>query len=300
MKVDRFKILCVIKHEHKEASQLAEEIVAWLLEHNVDTILISSHASKEEFTISSNGCHAALILGGDGTTLAVARALHDRKIPMIGINYGKVGFLTEINPEDWKFFLPRILSTLEKLYNNKPLDENSLFISEQNLLKCSVIRQNKCIYTGYAMNDAVITRVNIARAISLSLSIDSTHMSDLRCDGLIVSTPIGATAYAIAAHGPLAMPNLNALIITPICPFAGSFSPCVVDGAANIEIIVSDANTATMLTLDGQENFNLEYNDTIHITSYEHAVPLLVSEKGWFINRLNSRGYIHKGPTSRG
>ncbi len=300
MTVDTFKILCVIKHEHKEAMATAKKVSSWLNERKVESILISSHAPKEEIISAAKDCHLALIIGGDGTTLAVARALHDNQLPIIGINYGKVGFLTEINPNKWQEFMPKILKALDKIYNNKEnIDEECLFIDEHSLLVCTVERNNKEIYKGFAMNDAVIARSNIARALSLSLCIDNTPLSNLRCDGLIVSTPIGATAYAIAAHGPLALPSLDAQIITPICPFAGAFPPCVASGNAKISIEITDESIKSILTLDGQENFPLEEKDIVNITSYKYKVPLLVSDKGWYIKRLISRGYIHEGPGTR-
>ncbi len=294
-------ILCIVKHEHNEALQTALLIEKRLKSFHINSICVSSHEEKEKIVEAAKNCKVALVIGGDGTMLAAARALHDFKIPLFGINYGKVGFLTEADPNDWEYWTDRVLKNIIESStesNNTLTESEKLFVEEHMLFECKVIRNDNVIFKGYAVNDAVIARASIARAISLSLYINDTNLSNLRCDGLIVSTPLGATAYAIAAHGPLALPGLDALIITPICPFAGAFPPCVVSGSSIVSVIVDDPSTPVILTLDGQESIPLEYQDKVKISASANRMSLFVSDRAWYVKRLNQRGYIKPGPGS--
>ncbi len=309
-----FNILCIVKHEHNEAWQTAHSIKEWFEARNVHSFLLSSHEEKESIVKHANKSHLALVIGGDGTMLATARALHNHTLPIFGINYGKVGFLTEAEPIDWEYWAVKLYITLHSLnsleikedfssilkkYSEKfPQEINPLFIEEHMLFHCTVRRENAIIYEGYALNDAVIARSEVVRAVALSLFVNDNHMSSLRCDGLIISTPLGATAYAISAHGPLALPGLDAQIITPICPFAGAFPPCVVSGTSKVSINVDDMATPVVLTLDGQESFSLKPQDKVEISAHNNKMHLLISDEAWYIKRLAKRGYIQPGPGS--
>lgn len=295
-KID-LKILCVIKHEHKEAWHLAGLLVQWFKEHGVQSVLVSSHKDQEELSHIAQECHAVLVVGGDGTMLAAARSLYASPLPLFGINFGRVGFLTEADPNQWEYWVERFLVSLYEIYEiPTKSDSQRLFIEEHNIIECTVLRNDKIIHKGYAINDAVIARAHIARTISLSIHIDKNRLGDLRCDGLIISSPLGATAYAISAHGPLALPGLDALIITPICPFANAFPPCVVAGSSLVSVVNEDSTTPVILTLDGQENIELKYKDLVNISENKTKMHLLISNKAWYTQRLVERGFIRQGP----
>ncbi len=290
-------ILCVVKHEHEMAWQTASLIEKELISQSIEYDFLSVREDAIKLTQAAKKSHAVLVIGGDGTMLGVARALHDLSLPMFGINFGRVGFLMEAKPNNWDYWLKRFIATVKEIaFNIQADDGERLLLEEHSLFHCTVQRGHEQIFEGFAFNDAVIARGNVVRAVALSLYINNNLLSDLRCDGLIISTPIGATAYAISAHGPLALPGLDALIITPICPFAGAFPPCVVSGSSLVTVGIEDVNTPAVLTLDGQESFNLLAHDIVHITTYQKKIPLLVSDSSWYVKRLGERGYIKPGP----
>ncbi len=294
-----FNILCVFKPDHNEACALAHTAIEFFKTFGITCFLTSSHSIKEEIADKAALSKAVLVFGGDGTMLATARALHSISIPLFGFNFGRVGFLMEARAEKYLYWFTRFLASLKKLYadelahiEQEKITESPLFIEEDTVLKCEVIRDNKVRHTSYAINDAVVSRMNIARAISLSISVDNIHLSTLRCDGLIVATPLGATGYALSAHGPLAMPDLEATIITPICPFASSLPPCVVSSHSPISICTPEPSDQTILTLDGQENVLLAHGDEVRIVAHSHKMKLFISDKAWYPKRLVERGFI--------
>ncbi len=297
MNITQLSILCMVKNKHQEAFKQAEIIKEYFASFDVGVHIVSVHEEKAIIQQLSQSCQLVLVLGGDGTMLSAVRSVDSEHIPFFGINYGTVGFLTEANPKDWKYWCNRLYAYLQEKYHSISTSEDSkLFIDKHSLIYCTVERNNEIIFSSTALNDAVVARSVFVRAVSLALYIDEDHLSTLRCDGLIISTAIGATAYAIAANGPLALPGLNAHIITPISPFAGAFPPCVVSSSSKINITVEEKNTPTILTLDGQDNFNLEYKDKIEISSHKNKMSLLISDKSWYTKRLVNRGYIQQGP----
>ncbi len=322
----QINIVCIVKEEHSDAWQLARTIKEWFDQNQQHTNLevLSSRQQSEllnrdmKSNDEKNACHAILVLGGDGTMLSVARTLYSLDIPLLGINFGKVGFLMEVEPVEWKSWIIRLLETLsvghknttspnsasctnilaedsQQNSHNNTINNDILLVEEHYILECEVVRDNTLIKLMYAVNDAVIARASIARTISLSIGVDNNHLSDLRCDGFIVSTPLGATAYAFSAHGPLALPGLDAQILTPICPFANSFPPCVVSGSSTVNITVLDPSTPVVLTLDGQDVTELKCGDKINISSRTAKIKLFVSDKSWYSKRLAERGFIRDG-----
>ncbi len=304
-----FNILCMYKPDHAEAKKTAFDALDFFHSFGIHCFLMSSHEKKEDIAKQAELAKAVLVFGGDGTMLATARALHSSNLPLFGFNFGRVGFLMEGVPKDAHYWFTRFLSTLHFLYpqetiftdfklkkeQSSQIQENTikpLFLEEHNILKCDIMRDGQLHYTSYAINDAVVSRMNIARAISLTISIDTNHLTTLRCDGFIVASPLGATGYALSAHGPLALPGLEATILTPICPFASSLPPCVVASSSTVNICAPDPDDKTILTLDGQENVLLEHEDIVSITAHSQKMKLLISDKAWYSKRLVERGFI--------
>ncbi len=145
------------------------------------------------------------------------------------------------------------------------------------------------------MNDVVVSRGAVAKSIFIKLCIDDIFLTDLHCDGLICSAPLGATAYAASAHGPLAFPALDAHIVTPISPFAGAFPPLVLPRESSIQITCLE-DRETFITIDGQDSYDVRKNDTVLVKSAEHKISMFVSDPRWFWKRLRERGFIMPGP----
>ena len=197
-----------------------------------------------------------VVLGGDGSVLAAARAVGDRDVPILGINLGHLGFLTEVGPDDAVAALDRVLG-------------GAAHVAERQRIAVRVVRGGREIAAGVALNDAVITKGSaLARMIELDVRVDGQHIALFRSDGLIVSTPTGSTAYNLSAGGPVIEPTVEALVINPICPHILSLRPLVVRADCAIEVILR-AEEAT-LTRDGQVGTSLEPGDSVRIERARH------------------------------
>lgn len=274
--------LILVKENNEDAMLLSKEIAAWLKNQGKTVSRGKTRSDKVAARELAKQSDIALILGGDGTMLSVARNLYGVSIPMLGVNFGRVGFLADISPSNWQEPLTSLLNGGYEIQNYTPLS-------------WELFRDSKCIEHGIAINDVVIARAFVAKAIYISISIDNIFLSNLYCDGLICSAPLGATAYAAAAHGPLAFPALNAQILTPICPFAGSFPPLVLPEESFTQIHAQEGGEAA-LTIDGQDCYSILPNDIIHVRSARYRIPMYVQHPYWFWQRLSERGFITPGP----
>jgi NAD+ kinase len=197
-----------------------------------------------------------VVLGGDGSVLAAARAVGDRDVPILGINLGHLGFLTEVGPE-------RAVDALERVLRGDAQ------VVERQRIAVHVLRGGREIAAGVVLNDAVITKgTALARMIELDVRVDGQHIALFRSDGLIVSTPTGSTAYNLSAGGPVVEPAVEALVINPICPHILSLRPLVVRSDCSIEVVLR-AEEAT-LTRDGQVGTNLAPGDCVRMARAAH------------------------------
>lgn len=193
-----------------------------------------------------------LVLGGDGTMIATARLIGDEEVPVLGVNYGGLGYLTEFRIEELYEALEMILA------GDYRLDKRVMLSVE--------LRRSKDIVTVQrVLNDVVINKSALARIIEIEAYLNKQYVSSFRADGLIVSTPTGSTAYNLSAGGPVIFPSMNAVVITPICPFTLSNRPIVVPDDAVIELSMKTANEDVALTLDGQVGFPLTAEDHVII-----------------------------------
>lgn len=274
--------LLIVKENNEQAFHLAHTIKAWLEEKKLTASVINAFTEENELLEHTKKHDVAVILGGDGTILGISRRMFKNPIPLIGINFGKVGFLADIPPEKWEECFNSLLNGKYQIQNVTPIhfDHN---------------RNGKIIHSGIAMNDVVVARGAVAKSIYIRLSIDDVFLSNLHCDGLICSAPLGATAYAASAHGPLAFPALDAHILTPISPFAGSFPPLVMPKESTIQITCLE-DRETFITVDGQDTYEVLEGDTIFVKSAEHKISMFVSDPRWFWKRLGERGFIMPGP----
>ncbi len=193
-----------------------------------------------------------VVLGGDGTMIAAARLLDKREVPVIGINYGSLGYLTEASVEQ---LIPSLESVLEGKYK----------IDHRVMLTAELKRGEESLLRSRVLNDVVISKSALARIIEIETWLDAQFVNCFRADGLIVSTPTGSTAYSLSAGGPIVYPSMNAVVITPICPHTLSNRPLVVPDEAEIELVMKTPKEEVALTLDGQVGYRLEAGDRVRI-----------------------------------
>jgi NAD+ kinase len=194
-----------------------------------------------------------VVLGGDGTMISTARLLDNRSVPVLGINYGRLGYLTEVRVEEMTDALDAVLAGDYRL-DSRLMLAAELWRGDEKLLRNRVL------------NDVVVSKSALARIIEIETKLDTQLVNVFRADGLIVSTPTGSTAYNLSAGGPIIYPSMNAVVITPICPHTLSNRPLVVPDTAEIEVTLKTPQEEVALTLDGQVGFRLEAGDRVRIT----------------------------------
>jgi NAD+ kinase len=204
-----------------------------------------------------------IVVGGDGSLLNAARGLSNYDIPLLGYNLGRLGFLTDISPDNMQHQLDEILA-------------GEYFEEPRGLLHTSIYRQGELINQSSAFNDVVVHKWNGARMLEYETFIDGQFISSSRSDGLIVSTPTGSTGYALSGGGPILHPSLHAIVLVPICPHTMTFRPIVVYADSEVEIVVKDCNQSeAQVTCDGQINLGLQSDDKILIRRHKHLIRLI-------------------------
>ena len=219
----------------------------------------------------------AMVVGGDGTMLNVARILSSHNIPTVGVNLGRLGFLTDIAIADMEANLKAILN-------------GEFCIEKRTLLRTSVLINEEIVYTGVALNDAVISKGNTSRLIEFDPRIDGKFVSHTRSDGLIVATPTGSTAYSLAAGGPIMYPTLPVISISPICPHTLNNRPIIIDENSLVEILDLDIpESHANLALDGLIVYELCGEETIQVTRGENKLSMMRIESHDHFEILRSK-----------
>lgn len=254
-------------------AELLHHLLPWLAQRHVEVFLDTETASAIG---ASSGYEKAalphmvewmLVLGGDGTLLSVARLLEERDIPILGVNLGSLGFLTETTAQE---LCARLENVLKGHYTIQP----------RLRLKAVIHRQHgERLPQPAVLNDAVINKGALARIISLETYVDGLYLTTYRADGLIVATPTGSTAYSMAAGGPILYPNIHAFILTPICPYTLGQRPLVLPDTAKIEVILQTPNEDVLVTLDGQVGIPLYYRDVVEIQCTARPIKLMRTVK---------------------
>ena len=203
----------------------------------------------------------AVVLGGDGTMLAVARALVDHGVPLVGVNKGRLGFLTDLTTEPMLQVMAAIL-------------DGAYTLEQRILLGASIVRDGREVSAGRALNDVVISKGAMARLIDLELTIDGEFVHHQRSDGLIIATPTGTTAYALSAGGPLLHPTLEAIALVPVCPHTLSNRPIAINSASRVEITLMQADDARV-HFDGQLHAELKCGDKVVVQRLQSTLTLL-------------------------
>jgi NAD+ kinase len=217
-----------------------------------------------------------VVLGGDGTMLASARLLRNRSVPVIGVNFGLLGYLTEFSVED-------LFPTLERALTN------DLQLDRRLRLDTSVFRNGKCIDTVSVLNDVVVNKSALARIIALECWIEGQMINCFRADGLIISTPTGSTAYSLSAGGPIVHPCMGAMLITPICPHTLTNRPLVVPDETTIDLVLQSPKEEVTLTLDGQIGIALQQGDRIRVRKSENYFQLVRSYRKNYFEILHDK-----------
>jgi len=240
--------------------------------------------THRDFTVASRAeigsrCDLAIVIGGDGTLLATARSLSEYRVPLLGINLGRLGFLVDVSPE-------------KMLVKLGPILAGEYLCEERLLLHTEVVREGRRMYGNHAFNDVVVHKTDVARMIEFDTFINDEFVYSLRSDGLIVSTPTGSTAYALSGGGPIMHPKLNALVLVPICPHTLTNRPTVIDGNSTIEIVVHASDA--LVTCDGQIKTNLIPDDRVTIRRMESPVQLIHPVDYRYFDILREKFHWHR------
>lgn len=262
------KIGIICKQGRKEPQEILKELLPLLRQKGCETFVDADTAAALGINGFSRSEMASwvdlvLVLGGDGTMLGVSRLVAEKGVPILGINLGSLGFITEVNRDD-------IFDAVDKMLNNG-------FVIEERLMLSAAIYRNGEKITEYAvLNDVVINKGALARIIDLETNINNHYVTTFKADGLIISTPTGSTAYSLSAGGPIIYPTIESVVLTPICSHTLTNRPIVLPDNSKIEIIIKSLSEDVFLTLDGQVGFPLRMDDVIEINKARYKAKLLI------------------------
>jgi NAD+ kinase len=273
----------ISKPQKPEVAGILRDLIAWLEARNYHYLLDPDSAAYidatnpiERVDLPRHKPNLVIVLGGDGTLLAAARAFARTTTPILSVNLGSLGFLTEIPLSD-------LYSTLEAWC------DNCAEIEIRSMMHAQHIRGGEILREWDALNDVVIAKGTIARMGDYSVEIDSQLVATFRADGVIVSTPTGSTAYNLAANGPIVMPSVNAMLVTPICPHLLTIRPIVTPGESTVSVHVVGVPNEIYLTVDGQEAVHLQLGDHVHCQRSKSSVRLLRSRPNGLFSVLRSK-----------
>jgi NAD+ kinase len=269
---DKFKKIGLIgRSRHQSSLETVQRLVQLLEERGLDisiekrlTSLLGGAPAQVTTRDDIGGhCDLVIVVGGDGSMLSAARAMSEHNVPVLGVNRGRLGFLTDVSPDDIEVKVAEVLDgryTMERRF----------------LLDVAVNRQDKTVGRADALNDVVVNSGTSAQMIEFDLYIDNTFVYRQRADGLIVATPTGSTAYSLSGGGPIMHPALDAIVVVPMFPQTLSSRPIVVDGNSEIRIDIVDSNRIhPPVTCDGQVNMTARPGDSVHIYKKEHELILI-------------------------
>jgi NAD+ kinase len=265
----------LLKRAKPEAVEIAASLADWLRARDHEPFIIGNHNESphgarviDEAELQDQ-IDLLIVLGGDGTLLHGAALVADRKVPILGINLGHLGFLTSCSPADATTAVERALA-------------GELPLEERLRLRCDVVRSNGDRVTRYACNDAVLSQGALARLIELDAFLDDTLINRYRADGLIVATPTGSTAYTLAAGGPIVAPSVQAFVVTPICAHALSNRTVVVPATSRVMLRLASPAAHILLTIDGQWGTSLGDGDRVEISAAPQPLRLFRSPQSYF------------------
>ncbi len=265
------------KPKKAEVWEVVPSLIQWFRDRQIEVFVDKETAATldgREKSLTRNEMSGQVdlivVLGGDGTLLATARALNRKPVPLLAVNLGGLGFLTVITREE-------LFATLELVL------AGNLSTERRVQIEAEIVRADEVIASYLALNDAVLNKGAIARVLDFDVWIDNKFISTYKSDGLIVSTPTGSTAYSLAAGGPVIIPSVAAFIVTPICAHTLTSRPIVLPDSAAIEVAVKSQRESVYLTVDGQVGIALRSDDTVRIKKAASHVELIQSpHKSYF------------------
>lgn len=261
------KIGFICKFGRNEPVELVKVLLPWLQERKCQVFLepeVASALGMKGYDKDSipGLIDIMVVLGGDGTMLSAARLIAGRNIPIMGVNLGGLGFITEINIDE-------IFSALEQVLQGK------CSVEERIMLDASVLRKSEKVCRFTALNDIVINKGALARIIEMETFVHDIYVTTYKADGLVISTPTGSTAYSLAAGGPILYPTLESIVLTPICPHMLTNRPVVLPDDRVIRVVLKTESENVYLTVDGQIGLPLLQGDIIEVRKSAHTTKLL-------------------------
>lgn len=292
MKIKLNSVGLVINYEKEKAQEITNWIVDWLSFKKIKVYVEGDKDKgirRKDFSCTNekffHSVDLIISLGGDGTLLRAAKIAATDGIPIFGVNLGGLGFLTQIGIDNLEIFL-------EKIYQGK------CFLDERMMLDGIVKRKEKEIKKFTALNDIVIGKGAFARLISLATYINDDYVITYSADGLVISTSTGSTAYSLSAGGPIVNPNINSMILTPICPHTLSARPLIIGENDQVRITLELSEEEVMVTIDGQEGFTLEPKDEVIVKKSIYKTRLIAfKEKSFYAilrEKLRWSGQVNK------
>lgn len=273
----------ISKPQKPELGSILRDLIAWLKDHGYDCVLdpdsaayLGEGSGVPRAELPRHRPNLVIVLGGDGTLLAAARAFARTVTPILSVNLGSLGFLTEIPLSD-------LYVTLGAWC------DNCASIDLRGMLRAELYRDGKILQEWDALNDVVVAKGTIARMGDFTVEIDQQLVATFRADGVIICTPTGSTAYNLAADGPIVMPSVNATVVTPICPHLLTLRPIVVPGESTVSVHVVGVPNEIYLTVDGQEAVELQLGDHVHCRKSENSVRLLRHQPNGLFNVMRSK-----------
>ncbi|HEY5599744.1 MAG TPA: NAD(+)/NADH kinase [Candidatus Manganitrophaceae bacterium] len=251
----------VIKPDHPRGREILEKLIDWLRQRQKEVFLIDTLEKRQAIPSSAD---LIIVLGGDGTLLSVARRIEGRDTPILGVNLGGLGFLTEVA-------LDELYPNLERIFKNEFLEDPRL------TLKSFVRRGSERYPQPTVLNDVTIHKGGLSKLIKLEITIDDQFVTSLRADGLIVASATGSTAYSLSSGGPIVHPSVDAIVLTPVSPHMLTNRPIVVPSNAGVDVTLKTDEKGPVVLLDGQETFPLQAEDVIHIQASEKRLKLIRS-----------------------
>ena len=276
------KTIGLIINSYKEQIvQIGRQVITLLREQNVNVLAMGEEAEALALNVVSaetfcNEAQMVLVIGGDGTMLRAARTVYSKEIPILGINQGYLGFLTEVEVEHLDKAIAQLLS-------------GNYQVERRMMLNATVYRDGVCIADVNALNDMVVTKGALSRIIRTELYLDEELVERHYGDGLIFSTPTGSTGYSLSAGGPIVYPSIDVCIMAPICSHSLISRPVIFSPEHTLTVRMESVSTPAMLTVDGQNGVELQQGDLIHIRKAEHDTCLLVLEQRNFFAVLQGK-----------
>jgi NAD+ kinase len=276
-------VAIVCKSEKQEMVRLLPELIAWLRQHGYEPLLdleggqyTTEAPAVDRTAMPAQAPALVIVLGGDGTLLSVASIFAAAGTPILGVNLGFLGFLTEVRLAD-------LYPALECWHGG------CHDIDVRAMLRAELWRGGVLHSTYEALNEAVVSKGDIARMGDFAVELDGKSVARFRADGVIVSTPTGSTAYTLAANGPILTPSVDAMVVTPICPHLLTLRPIVVRGDALLSVRVEGLANPALLTVDGQKAVVLRMGDELRCRRSSHTVNLIRMSEGGFFEALRSK-----------